>query len=105
MNIMHIPGVSLAVVCDGRIVKAKGYGLANIEANSAATSKTVYEIGSITKQFTADAVMMLVEKSALRFQADALQQNCEPRIGPKAVEHRLDLEHHEHRVALVVGPV
>ena len=61
MRNLHIPGVSLAVVRDGRIVKAKGYGLANIEANSVATPKTVYEIGSLTKQFTATAVMMLVE--------------------------------------------
>ena len=61
MRALHIPGVSLAVVRNGRIVKAKGYGLANIEANSAATPKTVYEIGSLTKQFTATAVMMLVE--------------------------------------------
>ncbi|MDQ5843798.1 MAG: beta-lactamase family protein, partial [Acidobacteriota bacterium] len=62
MRNLHIPGISLAVVRDRRIVKAKGYGLANIEANSAATPKTVYEIGSMTKQFTAAAVMMLVEE-------------------------------------------
>jgi CubicO group peptidase (beta-lactamase class C family) len=65
MRNLHIPGVSLAVVRDGRIVKAKGYGLANIESNSAATPKTVYEIGSLTKQFTAAAVMMLVEEGKL----------------------------------------
>ena len=47
MRNLHIPGISLAVVRNGRIVKAKGYGLANIEANSAAAPKTVYEIGSI----------------------------------------------------------
>jgi CubicO group peptidase (beta-lactamase class C family) len=62
MRALNIPGVSLAVLRDGRIIKAKGYGLANIEANSAAAPKTVYEIGSITKQFTATAVMMLVEE-------------------------------------------
>jgi D-alanyl-D-alanine carboxypeptidase len=65
MRKLHIPGVSLAVVRDGRIVKAKGYGLANIEANSAATPKTVYELGSIGKQFTATAVMMLVEEGKI----------------------------------------
>jgi CubicO group peptidase (beta-lactamase class C family) len=65
MRALHIPGISLAVVRDGRIVKAKGYGLANIEANSAATPKTVYEIGSLTKQFTAAAVMMLVEEGKI----------------------------------------
>ena len=63
---MHIPGASLAVVRDGRIVKAKGYGLANIELSVPATPSTVYEIGSNTKQFTAAAIMMLVEEGKLR---------------------------------------
>ena len=62
MRELHIPGISLAVVRNNRIVKAKGYGLANIEANYAAEPKTVYELGSIGKQFTATAVMMLVEE-------------------------------------------
>jgi CubicO group peptidase (beta-lactamase class C family) len=57
----HIPGVSVAVVRDGKLVKAKGYGLANLELNVPAAPDTVYEIGSLTKQFTATAVMLLVE--------------------------------------------
>ena len=61
MRNLHIPGVSLAVVRGGRIVKAKGYGLANIEARSPAAHDSVYEIGSLTKQFTAAAIMLLVE--------------------------------------------
>ena len=65
MRHLHIPGISLAVVRDGRIVKAKGYGLADIEADSAAAPKTVYEIGSVGKQFTATAVMMLVEEGKI----------------------------------------
>ena len=65
MRNLHIPALSLAVVRDGRIVKTKGYGIANIETNSAATPKTVYEIGSMTKQFTAAAVMMLVEEGKI----------------------------------------
>ena len=54
----HLPGVSLAVVKDGRIVKAAGYGLASLELDAAATEQTVYEIGSISKQFAADAVLL-----------------------------------------------
>jgi D-alanyl-D-alanine carboxypeptidase len=65
MRDLHIPGISLAVVRDGKVVKAEGYGLANIEANSAATPKTVYELGSVGKQFTAAAVMILVEEGKL----------------------------------------
>src|SRR5579871_3330081 len=61
----HIPGASVAVVKDGKIVLAKGYGLANVELNVPATAATVYEIGSITKQFTATAIMMLVEEGKI----------------------------------------
>jgi len=59
---LHIPGLSLAVVRNGKVIKARGYGLANTEKNVPSTKDTVYEIGSITKQFTATAVMMLVEE-------------------------------------------
>lgn len=61
MQKQHIPGLSLAVMKDGKIVKTKGYGLANVELKVPATTETVYEIGSVTKQFTAAAILMLVE--------------------------------------------
>jgi CubicO group peptidase (beta-lactamase class C family) len=68
MRGLHIPGLSLAVVRNGQIVKASGYGVANLELNSPATPQTVYEIGSMTKQFTATAVMMLVEENKLHLE-------------------------------------
>lgn len=61
----NIPGVSLAVVRDGRVVKAAGFGLANLELRTPATPGSVYEIGSITKQFTAEVIMLLVEEGKL----------------------------------------
>jgi D-alanyl-D-alanine carboxypeptidase len=63
---LHIPGVSLAIVRDGRVTKAQGYGFANLELKAPATKETVYEIGSNTKQFTAAAIMMLVEEGKVR---------------------------------------
>jgi CubicO group peptidase (beta-lactamase class C family) len=57
-----IPGISLGVVRDGRIVKAKGYGLANVELAVPVTPRSVFQTGSVGKQFTAAAVMMLVEE-------------------------------------------
>lgn len=60
-----IPGVSIAVVRNGEIVKAEGYGLANVELNVPATKDTIYQSGSVGKQFTAALVMMLVEEGKL----------------------------------------
>ena len=61
----RLPGVSLAVIKDGRIVKAAGYGLASLELNAPASERTVYEIGSISKQLTANAVLLLAEDGKL----------------------------------------
>ena len=61
MREQNIPGVSLAVMRDGKIIKATGYGLANVELNVPVTPQMVFNAGSLTKAFTATAVMMLVE--------------------------------------------
>lgn len=60
-----IPGLSLAVVRDGQVVLTRGYGLANVELQVRAAPETVYQSGSVGKQFTAAAVMMLVEEGKL----------------------------------------
>ena len=65
MDKEHIPGLSLAVVKDGKVVKLKGYGTSNLELNAPAIPDTVYEIGSISKQFTAAAVLILVQENKI----------------------------------------
>jgi len=65
MSKQHIPGISVAVVRDGKLETARGYGLANVELESPVTANTVFEIGSMTKQFTAALVMMLVEEGKI----------------------------------------
>ncbi|MCW5960729.1 MAG: beta-lactamase family protein [Pyrinomonadaceae bacterium] len=57
----HIPGAAVAVIKNGKVIKMKGYGLASVEFNVPATPETVFEIGSVSKQITAAAVMLLVE--------------------------------------------
>ena len=61
----HVVGLSLAVVKDGKLIKAKGYGFANLELKVQATPETVYNIASIGKQFTATAIMLLVEEGKM----------------------------------------
>jgi D-alanyl-D-alanine carboxypeptidase len=65
MKQQRIPGLSLAVLKEGRIVVAKGYGLANVELQAPVTRETIFQSGSVGKQFTATAVMMLVEDGKL----------------------------------------
>ena len=58
----RVPGLALAVMRDGQVVKAKGYGLSNIELNVPVSPQTIFQSGSVGKQFTATAIMMLVEE-------------------------------------------
>jgi CubicO group peptidase (beta-lactamase class C family) len=62
MQRQRIPGLSLLVARDGKIVRAQGYGLANLEVQVPVKPETVFQSGSLGKQFTATAVMMLVEE-------------------------------------------
>jgi D-alanyl-D-alanine carboxypeptidase len=65
MQKQHIPGLSLAVIRDGKIIKAEGYGLANVELNVPAKAETVYKIGSISKQFIATGIMLLIQENKI----------------------------------------
>jgi D-alanyl-D-alanine carboxypeptidase len=61
MQTRQFPGVAIGVVKDGKVVVAKGYGFSDVEKSLKATEQTVYQLASVTKQFTAAAVLMLVE--------------------------------------------
>jgi D-alanyl-D-alanine carboxypeptidase len=65
MHKRHIPGVSVAIVQDGKVVLAKGYGAANVELSVSATENTVYQLASVTKTFTATAIMLLALEGKL----------------------------------------
>ena len=61
----NIPGGLVAVASRGRIVHLKAYGLANVELSVPVADSTVFEIGSISKQFVSAAVMLLVQEGKL----------------------------------------
>jgi len=65
MKAQQIPGLSLAVINNGEIVLVRGYGLANVEHQVPVKPETIFQSGSVGKQFTATAVMMLVEEGKL----------------------------------------
>ncbi|HEX8736644.1 MAG TPA: serine hydrolase domain-containing protein, partial [Pyrinomonadaceae bacterium] len=71
MEKLHIPGASVAVVKDGKIIFAKGYGVADVEKKTPVVAdKTIFRIGSITKVFTANAVMQLAERGKINLSDD-----------------------------------
>ena len=66
MKKQEIPGLALAVVREGKIKKLKGYGLADVELNVPVTEHSVFQWASVTKQFTATAIMLLVQDRKLK---------------------------------------
>jgi len=60
-----IPGVAVGIVRRGHVLLAKGYGFANVEHRVPVTSETVFQSGSVGKQFTSAVVMLLVEDGVL----------------------------------------
>jgi CubicO group peptidase (beta-lactamase class C family) len=64
------PGCALAVYRGGQIIYEKGYGLANIEENVAISPKSVFDIGSTSKQFTATSILLLEKEGKLSVEDD-----------------------------------
>jgi CubicO group peptidase (beta-lactamase class C family) len=64
------PGCALAVARDGKLLYAKGYGLANIEQNVPITSDSVFDIGSTSKQFSAASILLLEKQGKLSINDD-----------------------------------
>jgi D-alanyl-D-alanine carboxypeptidase len=69
MQTRQFPAAAVAVIKDGTIVVAKGYGLSDVEKGIKATEQTVFQLASVTKQFTAAAVLMLVEDGKVSLDA------------------------------------
>ncbi len=65
----HLPGLSIALVEDQKIVWAHGFGFADPDRKIAATAETVYRVGSVSKLFTDIAIMQLVERGELDLDA------------------------------------
>jgi len=61
----RVPGVALLVMRSGQVVRASGYGLANVEHDVPVRRDTMFQSGSLGKQFTAAAVLMLAERGKL----------------------------------------
>ncbi|MBC3872684.1 beta-lactamase family protein [Undibacterium sp. LX15W] len=65
MQKQRIPGLSLAVVQNGKIVREQGYGFANLEHQVKVTPATIFQSGSVGKQFTAALILLLEQDGKL----------------------------------------
>ncbi len=65
MERQHIPGMAIVVIKNGLVIERRGYGLADRKTQASVGADTAFPIGSITKSFTAAAVMLLVEDGKL----------------------------------------
>lgn len=64
------PGLALAVIRDGKVEYKKGYGMASLELGTAITPHTVFYIASVSKQFTAASIALLVERGSVSLDDD-----------------------------------
>ena len=72
MTAFDVPGLSLAIVKDGRVVVAKGYGVRKLGAPEAVDARTLFGIASNTKVFTATALGILVDEGKIRWDAPVI---------------------------------
>src|SRR5437879_12097930 len=66
MERRHIRGLALAVARRGKIVKVRGYGIANLEHYVPVNPDNVFELASVTKQFTGTDIQLLVDTSRVQ---------------------------------------
>ena len=89
------PGVAIAVVRDGRKLLSKGYGLASLEHRIPITPATVFDVASVSKQFTGLAIAMLVEQGRIKLTDDI--RKYIPELGD--VGHTITIEHLVHHTS------
>lgn len=77
-----VPGASVIVIRDGRVIFRSAYGMADLERGVPATTRTDYRLASVTKQFTAMAIMLLAGDGRLRY--DQPVREILPELPPAA---------------------
>ena len=92
MKQQRITGLAVGLIKDGKIIKTRGYGSANLEHNIPVTPNTIFKIGSVSKHIVAVAVMKLVEEGKLNL-ADPVNkfyQDAPPHWEKITIRHLLN---------------
>ena len=87
-----MPGVAVAVSLEGRVIYNKAFGLSNLEFPLPNTTETIFECGSVSKQFTAAAILLLAQKGKLSLNDDVRKHIPElPQYdAPITIQHLLN---------------
>jgi D-alanyl-D-alanine carboxypeptidase len=91
MERQHIPGMAVVVIKNGQVQELKGYGVTDITTKQPVSPDTKFAIGSNTKQFTAMAIMMLVEEGKVSLDKPISQylSNLPPQLAPLTLRQLL----------------
>jgi len=86
----HTPGAAVAVIADGRVVYAKGFGLANVDTGAKVTPSTLFRLGSTTKMLTAAALVGLARRGLIKLDEPigSVARGLSPALA-KLTAHRL----------------
>ncbi len=108
MAITHVPGVAVGIYSRGTVLLAKGYGFSNVELGVPVKPETIFESGSVGKQFTAAAIMMLVEEGRVSLDDSIVKYFPDAPASWKAIRVRNLLSHtsglSEYATDALTGP-
>lgn len=104
LETFNVPGISVGIIHDGKIVLAKGYGLANIETGEKVNSATNFGIASNSKAFTTTAIALLIDQGKLNWDDKVKQHIPEFKMYDEYVtEHFTIRDLVTHRSGLGLG--
>jgi CubicO group peptidase (beta-lactamase class C family) len=104
MHTFGAPGLSLAIVQNGKTVVAKGYGVRSIATHAPVTADTAFPIGSETKAFTSAALAMLIDQGKLKWSDRVVDKLSGFRMyDPYVTEHMTVRDLLTHRTGLGLG--
>jgi CubicO group peptidase (beta-lactamase class C family) len=87
----NVPGAALALIKDGEIVLEKGYGFRDLTTQSPVTTATLFNIGSISKSFTALGVAQLIDQQKVELDAPVIKYIPDLRLSDRQVTQALTL--------------
>jgi CubicO group peptidase (beta-lactamase class C family) len=88
-----IPGLSIALIRDGKLVWAEGFGVANTLSAEPVTPETVFEVGSVSKAIATYTALRLVEKGRLSLDTPLSEQLSAPWLPPSLYRDQITLRH------------